>query len=254
MRKSNDTRSKVAAYIRVSTVDQGKGVASQKHAIKRYIEGHGIKGVKVYRDKVSGKNTHRPGFKRLQKAIFNGQVHTVICWKLDRLSRSLRDGINLLCDWLDRGVRIVAVSQQLDFSGPTGKMVASLLFAIAEMERENLRENTKRGLAAARDRGVKLGQPQKINPKVLARLLTEGYTMGAIADRLGVHRTTVYNTAEREGMDLDALRKRASNSPFRNGSFRLGSHAASMRSCEWEDFVQVGDFRGPRSQKAFTSR
>jgi DNA invertase Pin-like site-specific DNA recombinase len=104
---------------------------------------------------VSGKDLKRPGFDRLQKAVFNGQVKCIVVWKLDRISRSVRDGINTLCDWIDQDVRVVAVTQQLDFAGKLGQIIAPLLFALAQMERENLRENTKRGIAVARSRTTK---------------------------------------------------------------------------------------------------
>ena len=142
----------VACYIRVSTGGQDKGRDSQRRALTAYCKNHGLQPV-WYVDRVSGAKDSRPALNRLRKAIFAGEVSTVVCWKLDRLSRSLRDGVNLLCHWLERGVRIVAVTQQLDFSGPTGQLVASVLFAVAAMERENIRENTRRGMAAAKARG-----------------------------------------------------------------------------------------------------
>jgi DNA invertase Pin-like site-specific DNA recombinase len=67
----------------------------------------------------------------------NGEVDTIVVWKLDRLSRSLRDGINTLCDWCDRGLRVVATSQQIDFNGSLGKMLAAVRFGVAEMEQES---------------------------------------------------------------------------------------------------------------------
>lgn len=116
-------------YIRVSTLDQENGLKSQEKAIRDYLAGHGLADATWYRDRLSGATTKRPGFERLQKDIFLGKVKTVITWKLDRLSRSLRDGINVLTDWLNKDVRVVAVSQQLDFSGVTGQLIAAVLFA-----------------------------------------------------------------------------------------------------------------------------
>ena len=74
-----------------------------------------------FEDKETGKTLKRPAFDRLQKAIFAGAVTTVVVWKLDRISRGQRDGVNLLADWCERGVRVVAVTQQIDLSGPVGK-------------------------------------------------------------------------------------------------------------------------------------
>ena len=165
------SKTTVAVYVRVSTLDQEKGIQSQEHGLAEYLRNHGIENATWYRDRLSGATTDRPAFKQLQKDIFQGRVKTVVCWKLDRLSRSQRDGINLLADWLEQGVRVVAVSQQLDFSGPAGKLVAGVLFALGEMKRDNLRENTKRGKANAKARGTKLGKRPKLFAKDIVPLL-----------------------------------------------------------------------------------
>lgn len=192
---------KTAVYLRVSTLDQEKGLASQENALSHYLKGHGIAGAKWYRDRLSGGTTKRPAFEQLRKDIFAGNVKTVICWKLDRLSRSLRDGINILCDWLDKDVRIVAVSQQLDFSGTVGQIVASVLFAVAQMERDNLRENTKRGMQAAKAKGVKLGKRPKLFAKDIVPLLEGGMSVSAAARELRKTRQALYNALAREGVD-----------------------------------------------------
>ncbi|MBI9019615.1 MAG: recombinase family protein [Phycisphaerae bacterium] len=166
-------------YLRVSTFEQESGLASQDKALKDYLAGHGITDVKWYRDRVSGSTTDRPALERLQKDIFSGKIKTVVCWKLDRLSRSLKDGINILTDWIEKDVRIVSVAQQLDFSGAAGQMIASVLFAVAAMERENIRENTKRGLAAAKARGVKLGKRARITADKVNELQAKGLNMTA---------------------------------------------------------------------------
>jgi DNA invertase Pin-like site-specific DNA recombinase len=183
----------VACYVRVSTADQEKGRLSQEKAIRDYCRNHGMQNIKFYRDTLSGSTVHRPAFEKMQKRIFNGNVDTVVTWKLDRLSRSLKDGICVLTDWLAKDIRIVAVAQQLDFSGPVGKMVAGILFAVAEMERENLRENTKRGMAGAKARGKKLGRPPKLDRKRIAKLLLDGMSVSDIAAEIGCSRQFVYN-------------------------------------------------------------
>lgn len=196
----------VAVYMRVSTFDQEKGLRSQEKALRDYYRNNGYEKVKWYKDKLSGATTKRPAFEKMQRDIFNGKVGTVVCWKLDRLSRSTRDGINLLCDWLAKGIRIIAVTQQLDFSGAVGQMVASVLFAIAQMERENLRENTKRGLAAAKARGVKLGKRPKLFAKDIVPMLKSGLSITDVANRLGKSRMAIYNALKRDGVELAELR------------------------------------------------
>lgn len=187
---------KIAVYIRVSTLDkQDNGLLSQEQALMEYCHNHGFQDddIKAYRDRMSGGNIDRPQLKKLQQDIFRGRISTVVVWKLDRLSRSLKDGINLLVDWLDKGIRVVAVSQQFDFSGTVGKLIASVLLGIAEMERQNIRENIVRGMRAAAERGVKIGgSEQRILADDILRLKEEGYNMSCIAKELKCSRQTLY--------------------------------------------------------------
>lgn len=198
-------RKMTACYLRVSTFDQQKGLDSQRRALKEYCHNHGMDHVKWYRDVLSGSTTQRPAFKRLQRHIFDGRVDTVVTWKLDRLSRSLKDGINVLCDWLERDVRVVAVTQQLDFSGATGQLVAAVLLAVAAMERENLRENTKRGIAAARARGVKLGKRPKLFSKDIVPMLKGGMTVMQVAEKLGKTPQGIYLALRRGGVKINEV-------------------------------------------------
>jgi DNA invertase Pin-like site-specific DNA recombinase len=182
----------VAIYMRVSTV--GQNTAGQKREIQRWLNGNGIVDVRWYVDKATGDNTDRPAFQRLQKAVFGGEVKTVVVWKLDRLSRSLRDGINVLADWCDRGLRVVSVTQQIDFNGAVGKMLAAVLLGVAEMEQETRRERQAAGIAAAKERGVYNGrQPgtTKAKPKRAAELRGQGLSDSEVAAAMNVSRRTV---------------------------------------------------------------
>ena len=125
----------LACYVRVSTVGQNE--AGQRREIERWLSGqrHRRKQRAVgISDKATGDNLDRPGFENLQRDIFQGEVGTVVIWRLDRLSRTMRDGLNTLCDWCDKSLRIVSVSQQIDFNGTIGKMIASAPSGVAEME------------------------------------------------------------------------------------------------------------------------
>ncbi len=196
---------KTAVYIRVSTLDQEKGIESQEHALREYLAGHGITDALWFRDRLSGKDTKRPAFQKLQEAIFSGQVKTVVVWKLDRLSRSLRDGINVLTSWIDNKVRVVSITQQIDLDGAVGRMLAGILFALAEMERENLRENTKRGMAKARERGATFGKRARLHAKDIVRLRQQGLSMSDIAAHLKCTRQTLYVVLEREGIEQNSI-------------------------------------------------
>lgn len=184
----------VACYVRVSTVGQNQ--AGQKREIQRWLDGNGIDASSVvwFIDKASGDNLTRPAFEKLQAAVFAGEVKTIIVWKLDRLSRSLKDGINTLSGWLEKGIRVVSVTQQLDYSGATGQLVASVLFAVAAMEQETRRERQAAGIDAARERGVYIGRKAgttKGKPARAIRLREKGLNDSEIATAMGVSRRTV---------------------------------------------------------------
>lgn len=176
-----------AVYIRVST--SGQNEAGQRREVTRWLKGNEIHDARWFIDKDTGDHLEREAFRKLQEAIFNGEVKTVVCWKLDRLSRSLRDGINTLCDWCDRGMRVVSVTQQIDFNGTVGKMIASVLFAVAEMEQETRRERQRAGIEAARERGVYRGRKPgstKANPARARKLREKGLTLDEIASAMAV--------------------------------------------------------------------
>lgn len=182
----------VACYIRVSTTGQNE--AGQRREIERWLTGNGIRVARWYIDKQTGDNLDRPAFEDLQKAIFIGEVGTVVVWKLDRLSRKLRDGIDTLCDWCDRGLRVVSVTQQIDFNGTVGKLLAAVLWGIAEMEQETRQERQRAGIEAAKEHGVYLGRKAgttKAKPARARQLAEKGLTHGEIATSLGISRRTV---------------------------------------------------------------
>ena len=126
----------IACYCRVSSRSQRND--SQRAAICEWLKSHGVEpsDVQWFIDQKSGRTTKRNGFARLERAVFAGTVKTVVVWKLDRLSRRQRDGITLLANWCDRGVRVISVTQQIDLNGPVGGMVASVMFGLAEIEHD----------------------------------------------------------------------------------------------------------------------
>ncbi len=182
-------------YLRISSV--GQNIASQQREIKRWLSGSGIDSDQVewFVDTATGDNLQRPEFDRLQAAIFQGEIETVVVWKLDRLSRSIRDGINVLADWCDRGLRVVSITQQIDFTGATGKMLAAVLLGVAEMEQETRRERQAAGIAAAKERGTYQGRRRgttKGKPERATELREKGLTIEEIATALGVSPRTVF--------------------------------------------------------------
>jgi len=94
-----------AAYVRVSTTGQNE--AGQRTELERWLAGHGIapSSVRWFVDKKGGNNLQRPAFEKLQAAIFAGEVNSVLVYKLDRISRTLLDGVNVLAGWCQNGIR-----------------------------------------------------------------------------------------------------------------------------------------------------
>lgn len=190
--RPNEEVSRVACYVRVSTVRQNE--AGQKAEIQRWLDGNGIRGASWFIDRDSGDHLERPAFEQLQKAVWMGEVQTIVVWKLDRLSRKLAEGLAVLCGWCDRGLRVVSVTQQIDFSGAVGKLLAAVLLGIAEMEQETRRERVAVGVAAAKRRGVyKGGKPgrRKVAPQRVMALKARGLSHRETARILDLNTSTV---------------------------------------------------------------
>lgn len=186
----------VACYVRVSTVGQNE--AGQRAEIERWLNGTGIdaKSVRWFVDKgKSGDTLTRPAFAELQSAVFKGEVGAIVVYKLDRVSRSLTDGLNVLAAWCERSVRVVSVTQQIDFSGTVGKLLAAVLLGIAEMEQETRRERQAAGIAVARKLGKYKGRKPgttKAKPSRAVQLRGQGLSVDEVAKSLGVSRNTVF--------------------------------------------------------------
>jgi len=185
----------IAVYIRISSPTQKTD--SQKAEITQWLKsnGHPLKKVKWFEDRESGRSLDRPKFKELQSLIFQGKVKTVVVWKLDRLARNLREGVNVLGDWCNRNVRIVSTTQEIDLSGPVGHLIASLLFGIAEMELQHTRERQTAGIKVAKKKGVYAGRKAgtlKAKPERAKALRKKGMTDREIASALEVGVSTVY--------------------------------------------------------------
>lgn len=185
----------MAAYLRVSTTGQNE--AGQRAEIERWLAGSGVApgSVRWFIDKKTGDHLKRPAFEELQGAIFAGEVGTVVVWKLDRVSRNLLDGISTLAGWCQKGVRVVSVTQQLDFNGTVGQLIASVLFAVAQMEQETRKERQAAGIAEAKRKGVYRGRrpgTTKAKPKRALKLRDKGLTIKEIAKSLGISEPTVF--------------------------------------------------------------
>lgn len=184
----------IAAYCRVSTVRQKAD--SQINEIKKWFKANGYDESKIewYIDKESGKTLNRTEFNRLQKDIFSGRVKTVVVWKLDRISRRLKDGINLLSDWCSKDVRVVSITQAIDLSGAVGRMIAAVLLGLAEIELEYRQQRQMAGIEVAKRKGVYQGRKKgttKAAPVRAQGLRARGLKIKEIATALGTSTRTV---------------------------------------------------------------
>lgn len=189
----------VACYCRVSTSRQKDD--GQRAEIGRWLDAHGIDADRVewYSDKETGTTLRRSEFERLQADVFAGRVKMVVLWKLDRLSRRLKDGINVLAEWCERGVKVIVVTQQIELSGSVGRMIAALLLGLAEIEHEFRKERQTAGIAVAKRKGVYKGrQPgtTKAKPTRARELREKGLTIPEIAQAMGTSVRTVWRYLE----------------------------------------------------------
>ena len=185
----------IACYCRVSSRYQKSD--GQKAEMLQWLQGNNmpLSGVHWFEDIETGETLHRPAFAAMQRAIFAGVVETVVVWKLDRLSRRQCEGVNLLADWCERGIRVVVVTQQIDLKGAVGRLVASVLFGLAEIEQEYRRERQAAGITVARQKGVYRGRLRgttKAPPTRAHVLRARGFTVPEIANALGVSSRTIF--------------------------------------------------------------
>ena len=148
--------SKAALYYRVSTTDQTPD--AQVNALREYATKRDFDVADEFVDTASGATRKRTELDRMMAAVRKRQIDVVVVWAFDRFARSTSHLATTLEEFQSLGVDFVSYSQQIDTTTPAGKLTFHVLAAIAEFEREMIRERVISGLAAARKRGVRLGR------------------------------------------------------------------------------------------------
>ncbi|MBU2788349.1 recombinase family protein [Acidithiobacillus sp. VAN18-1] len=173
-------------YARVSTDDQNLDL--QRDALK--ASGCAT----IYEEHASGKNTERPELSHCLKALRAGD--TLVVWRLDRLGRSLQDLVRIVGELESRGIGFESLTERIEASSTTGKLVFHLFAALAEFERNLIRERTFAGLKAARARGRKGGRPPKLDARqvreIRALLKDPHVRVIDVAKRYKISRATLY--------------------------------------------------------------
>jgi DNA invertase Pin-like site-specific DNA recombinase len=150
-------KKRAAVYIRVSTAEQE--TAMQEADLREYCERRGWE-LKVYKDHgQSGAKSDRPALNTLLADLRRRKVDVVVVWALDRLARSLRQLLMIAEECRDLGVDLVSLKQNVDTTLPAGRLTFQVLGAVAEFEREMLRERVRAGMAQARRAGKTVGRP-----------------------------------------------------------------------------------------------
>src|ERR1700726_3723008 len=154
---------RVAIYARVSTVNHGQDVGMQTRELRQFAEARGWRVAGEYIDAgVSGAKDSRPELNRLMADAHKRRFDVVCVWRFDRFARSVSHLLRALETFNTLGIAFVSLSEQMDTTTPTGKMVFTVLGAVAELERSLIAERVRAGLRNARAKGKTLGRPEKI--------------------------------------------------------------------------------------------
>ena len=180
-------------YARVSTDDQNLDL--QHDALHKA----GIADDRLYSDTASGKDADRKELLACLKALREGD--TLVVWRLDRLGRSLPDLVHIVGELEQRGISFESLTEKIETGSAAGKLVFHVFAALAEFERNLIRERTRAGLVAARARGRAGGRKPKLSEAQIKEINemvdAQKLPIGRIAELYGVSRTTIYKVAPR---------------------------------------------------------
>lgn len=182
---------RAALYARVSTTDQTP--ENQLAALRAFAAARGWRVTEFIDHGVSGAKEHRPAIDALLAAARMRKIDVVVCVKLDRLARSVHHLVTLAKEFEALGVDLVAVDQAVDTTTPSGRLLFHVLSAIAEFERDLIRDRVIAGIRRAKAQGRRLGRPRKhqVDVACARASLEAGMSLRAVARSLGVHPTAV---------------------------------------------------------------
>src|ERR1700692_1644701 len=187
---------RVAIYARVSTANNGQDPTMQTRELRDYAERRGWGVFAEYVDiGISGTKETRPELDRLMADAHRRRFDAVVVWKFDRFARSVSHLLRALETFRALGIEFVSLSEQVDTSTPMGKVVFTVLGAVAELERSLIVERVKAGLRNARAKGARLGRPRVVlDTARIGVLRAQGRSIRTIADELGCSRSLVHKT------------------------------------------------------------
>jgi len=182
-------------YARVSTRNNGQNPETQLLPLQEYALNRGLTVIEEYIDHgVSGAKDRRPKLDALMAAARKGQFDTVVVWKFDRFARSVRHLVQALEEFQSLGIHFISLTEAIDTSTPMGRMVFTVLGAVAELERSLICERVTSGLVRARKQGKQLGRPKTIvDREQVRKLQKDGLSVRSIAAKLQVSKSTVHS-------------------------------------------------------------
>ena len=187
---------RVAIYARVSTLNHGQDVSLQTRELQQFAAARSWTITGEYIDAgVSGSKDSRPELNRLMADAHKRRFDVVCVWRFDRFARSVSHLLRALETFKALGIDFVSYSEQMDTSTPAGKMVFTVLGAVAELERSLIVERVRAGLRNARAKGKRLGRPRvSVDAAKVSRLHLQGRSIREIANELGYSRGLVHKT------------------------------------------------------------
>lgn len=189
---------RAAIYARVSTTNHGQDVTLQTRELEQFAQARGWRVAGQYLDVgISGAKDSRPALNHLMADAHRRKFDVIVVWKFDRFARSVSHLLRALETFNALGIGFVSLSEQMDTTTPTGKMVFTVLGAVAELERSLIAERVRAGLRNARAKGKTLGRPRTVvDAATIGHLRTKGASWRAIANELGVGVGIVYRAAQ----------------------------------------------------------
>lgn len=175
-------------YARVSTSQQSLDI--QLKALKN----EGVRANRIFTDKISGGHLNREGLQMLRLKVEEGDV--ILVKKLDRLGRDTADMIQLIKEFDAMGVAIRFLDDGISTEGTMGKMVVTILSAVAQAERQRILERTNEGRLEAKAKGIKFGRKPSVDKEKVRNLRSQGVGATEIARQLNIGRSTVYKVLE----------------------------------------------------------
>lgn len=181
---------RAAIYCRVSTVDQKN--ESQLYDLRQMATQRGYTIVKEYTDQISGSKSKRPGLDDLMRDARRGKFDVLLIWRFDRLARSVRHFLEVLDELQHLNVGFISFSEQVDTATPLGRAMIVIIGAIAQLERDIIRERVRAGMRRARLDGVHIGR-KKLEIDVPAVLHSRelGRSLSQIAKEHRLSRATI---------------------------------------------------------------